>query len=213
MNRSMQRQRSLFALSSQLLAIVSCLLALACLLLPASALAAEKPVTIEMKIEGRGAVMLELYPSDAPKTVAHMVDLCKRKFYNGILVHRVEPGFVVQAGDPKTKELKPAELAAMSDRKKMELQIGAGGSGKNIPFEVNDKTHKPGTMAMALSRPRSDTGDSQWFINLEANHQLDGDYCVFGKVIKGMDVVRKIRVGDRISSMQVVTKKAGAKRK
>jgi cyclophilin family peptidyl-prolyl cis-trans isomerase len=174
------------------------------------ALAADKPVKIEMKIEKRGTVMLELYPADAPKTVAHMVDLCKRKFYDGIYVHRVEPGFVVQAGDPKTKTLKPGEMATMTDERKMQLRIGAGGSGKNIPFETNDKTHRPGTMAMALSGPRSATGDSQWFINLDANHQLDGDYCVFGKVTKGMEVVRAIKVGDKIVSMEVVTKKAGA---
>lgn len=171
--------------------------------------AQQKPIPVELVIEGRGTVLLHLYPADAPKTVAHIVDLCRKKFYDGILVHRVEPGFVVQAGDPKTKSLKPAELATMSDQKKMELRIGAGGSGKNIPFERNNKTHMPGTIAMALSAPRSDTGDSQWFINLESNHQLDGDYCVFGKVVKGMDVVRKIRVGDRIKTMRVVESKPG----
>ncbi len=213
MNRPAPANPCASALSSQPSALASCLLALASCLLPNPALAADKPVQIEMKIEGRGTVMLELYPADAPKTVAHMVDLCKRKFYDGILVHRVEPGFVVQAGDPKTKTLKPAEMAAMSDQRKMELRIGAGGSGKSIPFEVNNKTHRPGTMAMALSAPRSATGDSQWFINLEANHQLDGDYCVFGKVTKGMDVVKKIKVGDRIASMQVVTRKPPAKKK
>lgn len=165
--------------------------------------AGQKPVRVQMVVEGRGTVLMEVYPADAPKTVAHFLDLCRRKFYDGILVHRVEPGFVVQAGDPTTKKLKPQELASMSDQKKMELRIGAGGSGKSIPFERNSRTHVAGSVAMALSAPRSDTGDSQWFINLESNHQLDGDYCVFGKVVKGMDVVRKIRVGDRIASMSV----------
>ncbi len=161
-------------------------------------------VKVELVVEGRGKVLLHLYPREAPKTVQHLLALCKRKFYDGILVHRVEPGFVVQAGDPKTKTLKPRELATMSEQKKRELAIGAGGSGKTIPFETNSLTHVPGTIAMALSAPRSDTGDSQWFINLESNHQLDGDYCVFGKVVKGMDVVRTIRVGDRIVSMHIV---------
>lgn len=165
---------------------------------------AEKAVQVQMSVEGRGLVVLELQPKDAPKTVAQIVRLCKTRFYDGILVHRVVPGFVVQAGDPKTKTLQPQELATMSDQKKAELRIGSGGSGNNIPFETNSKTHMQGTLGMALSAPRSDTGDSQWFINLEANHQLDGDYCVFGKVTKGMDVVRKIRVGDRIKSMRVV---------
>ncbi len=181
--------------------------------LGAAASAQKAPVDIEMKIEGRGVVQVRLYPADAPKTVAQIVDLCKKKFYDGILVHRVEPGFVVQAGDPKTKTLKPSELATMSDQRKMELRIGAGGSGKTIPFEVNSRTHEPGTIAMALSAPRSNTADSQWFINLEANHQLDGDYCVFGKVVKGMDVVRKIRVGDRIQYMRVMTPAGGSQQR
>lgn len=183
------------------------------LAIPAAVSAQQRTVNVELTIEGRGKVLLELYPNKAPKTVAHIVDLCKHRFYNGILVHRVEPGFVVQAGDPKTKTLKPQELATMSDAKKRELAIGAGGSGKKIPFEQNDLTHVPGTIAMALSAPRSDTGDSQWFINLVSNHQLDGDYCVFGKVIKGMEVVKKIQVGDRIASMSVVQTNTPRRRK
>jgi cyclophilin family peptidyl-prolyl cis-trans isomerase len=177
---------------------------LVALSLSSPATAQKRIVKVELSVEGRGQVMLDLYPTEAPKTVDHIVNLCKSKFYDGILVHRVEPGFVVQAGDPQTKRLKPSELASMSDARKAELRIGAGGSGKTIPFEKNSLTHVPGTIAMALSAPRSATGDSQWFINLESNHQLDGDYCVFGKVTKGMDVVRKIRVGDRIKFMRVV---------
>jgi len=173
---------------------------------------AQKPIRVQIVIEGRGTVLMEVYPADAPKTVAHFLDLCRQKFYDGILVHRVEPGFVVQAGDPTTKKLRPRELATMSEQKKMELRIGAGGSGKTIPFERNNRTHVPGTVAMALSAPRSDTGDSQWFINLESNHQLDGDYCVFGKVVKGMDVVRRIRVGDRIAYMRVMQSAPAPKR-
>jgi len=173
---------------------------------------AQKPIRVQIVIEGRGTVLMEVYPADAPKTVAHFLDLCRQKFYDGILVHRVEPGFVVQAGDPTTKKLRPRELATMSEQKKMELRIGAGGSGKTIPFERNNRTHVPGTVAMALSAPRSDTGDSQWFINLDSNHQLDGDYCVFGKVVKGMDVVRRIRVGDRIASMRVMQAAPASKR-
>lgn len=173
--------------------------------------APNRPVQVELVVEGRGRVLLDLYPSKAPKTVAQIVRLCKSGFYNGILVHRVEPGFVVQAGDPKTKTLKPNELATMDDQQKARLGIGAGGSGSRVPFERNSLTHVPGTIAMALSAPRSDTADSQWFINLASNHQLDGDYCVFGKVVKGMEVVEKIRVGDRIRSMSVVQPRAGAK--
>jgi len=178
-------------------------------LLPGRALAADGVVRLEMSVEGRGQIKIELYSKDAPKTVAHIVALCKKGFYDGILIHRVEPGFVVQAGDPKTRTLKPKELATMSDMKKRELGIGGGDSGKTIPFEENDRTHLTGTLGMALSAPRSNTGDSQWFVNLSSNHQLDGDYCVFGKVTAGMQVVRKIAVGDRIKYMRLAPSVAG----
>lgn len=153
----------------------------------APALAANPTVTLT--IANRGDITLELYQKDAPATVAHFLALCKKGFYNGIIVHRVEPDFVVQAGDPQTKTL------PLSDPR-----IGSGGSGKNIPFESNSRTNDKGTLAMALSAPRSATGDSQWFINLKDNSFLNGNYCVFGKVVKGMDVVMKVRKGDKIKS-------------
>jgi cyclophilin family peptidyl-prolyl cis-trans isomerase len=150
---------------------------------------------------------MELYAKDAPTTVAHFLNLCKTKFYDGILFHRVIPGFVAQAGDPGSKKFKPEQLAGKSGE---ETGLGAGGSGKNIPFEVNKHTHETGTLAMALSAPRSATGDSQFFINLVPNHRLDGDYCVFGKVVKGADIVQKIIQGDKIVSMTLL--KSGKKK-
>ena len=152
--------------------------------------AAAKNPSVVMTVAGRGKITIELYPSKAPKTVAHFRSLVKRKFYDGILIHRVEPDFVVQAGDPQTKTLGVNAPA-----------IGSGGSGKNIPFEENDLKHLPGTVAMALSAPHSATGDSQWFINLKRTAFLDVDYCVFAKVTKGMDVVKKLRIGDKIASI------------
>jgi cyclophilin family peptidyl-prolyl cis-trans isomerase len=148
---------------------------------------------LEMTVADRGKVTLELYAKEAPKTTAHIVDLCRKKFYDGILIHRVEPGFVVQAGDPKTR------TEGIDGP-----MIGSGGSGRNIPFEVNSRTHETGSLGMALSAPRSATGDSQWFINLGPNHQLDGDYCVFGKVTKGMALVKQIKRGDKIVSIRVL---------
>jgi cyclophilin family peptidyl-prolyl cis-trans isomerase len=173
-------------------------------LLPSCSFAQAKNPVAEMVVSGRGKVLIELFKKEAPKTVAHFMELCRKGFYSGILVHRVEPNFVVQAGDPATKKLTPAELAKMTPEEMQQKQIGAGGSGKAIPFEHNKLTHEIGTIAMALSAPQSDTGDSQWFINLAPNHFLDGNYCIFGKVIKGMDVVRKIRRGDRIQSLIIL---------
>jgi cyclophilin family peptidyl-prolyl cis-trans isomerase len=161
---------------------------------------------VEITVAGRGAVRVELFQKEAPKTVAHFLGLVKSKFYDGILFHRVRPHFVAQAGDPETKKLKPADVAGKSDADLEAAKIGGGGSGKNIPFEENRYTHEPATLAMALNAPHSATGDSQFFINLVPNHRLDGDYCVFGKVTKGFEVVKKIRQGDRIMSMKVITK-------
>jgi cyclophilin family peptidyl-prolyl cis-trans isomerase len=168
----------------------------ALLLLIGSAAHAQKNPVYQIVIEKKGTITVELFAKDAPKTVAHIVDLCRKKFYDGILVHRVVPDFVVQAGDPGTKT-----------RGVSFPGVGEGGSGKNIPFETNRQTHETGTLGMALSAPRSATGDSQWFINLKPNHRLDGDYCVFGRVTKGMDVVNRIAVGDKIVSMRPAAKK------
>jgi cyclophilin family peptidyl-prolyl cis-trans isomerase len=160
-------------------------------------------ITVVMDIDGKGQISMELYPKAAPKTVEHFVGLCKKGFYNGILVHRVEPGFVVQAGDPASKSLKPEDLRGIkSSEVGQKYGLGSGGSGQNVPFEPNSLTHEQGTIAMALSSPQSAAGDSQFFINLQANTRLNGDYCVFGKVTS-MDVVNKIEQGDRIKSMTV----------
>lgn len=173
--------------------------------------AAPSNPVVTMKVAGRGTVTIELFPKEAPKTVDHFLSLVRKKFYDGILIHRVVPGFVVQAGDPATRKYTPAQLAAMGDEELAQAGIGGGGSGHNIPFEVNTLTHETGTLGIALTAPRSATGDSQWFINLAPNHRLDGDYCVFGKVIKGMDVVNRIRKGDRIVYIKEVPQRSAPK--
>lgn len=188
-----RRRKALLSFPS-LIACISCV----AVFTTHSAAAPQSNPTVEMDVAGRGKVRIELYTKDAPKTVDHFLKLCKSKFYDGILVHRVVPNFVVQAGDPLTKKV------GVNDP-----TIGSHGSGQNgksidIPFETNDKTHEVGTIAMALTQPRSATGDSQWFINLVPNHRLDGDYCVFGKVTKGMDVVQKLQKGDKIVSIKKV---------
>jgi cyclophilin family peptidyl-prolyl cis-trans isomerase len=101
----------------------------------------------------------------------------------------VVPNFVVQAGNPATKT-KGADAP----------EEGTGGSGKTIPFEQSKLPNVRGSLAMALRSPQSDTADSQFFINLKYNNTLDNDYCVFGKVIEGMDVVAKVSKGDVIKS-------------
>ncbi|MEP6756718.1 MAG: peptidylprolyl isomerase [Chthonomonadales bacterium] len=167
----------------------------------------DKNPIVTLKIKDKGDITLELYVKEAPKTVEHFTDLVSKKFYDGIIFHRVIPGFVAQGGDPASKKLKDADIKGKTDRDFAGMGLGTGGSGKNIPFEANKLTNETMTVAMALSGPRSATGDSQFFINLVPNHRLDGDYCVFGKVIKGADVVAKLVSGDRITSARIEPEK------
>ena len=163
----------------------------------------EGMITVEMTVAGKGPITIELYPKAAPKTVAHVTGLIRKKFYDGIKVHRLEPNFVVQMGDPKTKDIPSDRLSRMTPPEQKPQHIGAGGSGQSIPFESNKLQHVVGSVAMALNSPKSSTGDSQFFINLANNHPLDGDYCVFGKVAKGMEIVQKMDQGDVIQTFVV----------
>lgn len=194
------------------LAATLCLGSVLALPAPTSAHTRAANPVVELTVAKRGKITIELDQKAAPKTVAHFLELVNRKFYNGILFHRVRPKFMAQAGDPITKKTDPATLVGKSDEELGAMNIGGGGSGpngtsKNIPFETNDLTHETGTLGMARSQER-DSADSQFFINLVPNHRLDGDYCVFGKVTKGQDVVQKIQQGDKITSIvQILPKK------
>jgi len=135
----------------------------------------------------KGSFEIETYPNEAPKSVAHILALVKRNFYNGLRVHRVEPGFVVQFGDPLTRD--------MTKRP----QWGTGDSGRAIgAAEMNPKrTHRLGAVALAhAGDPRQ--ADSQMYVTLAPVPRLDRDYTVFGQVIAGMDVVQKLQVTDVI---------------
>lgn len=157
---------------------------------------------LTMVIAKRGAIVIELFPNAAPKTVTHIIDLVNRKFYDGLLFHRVIPEFVAQTGDPKSKHIDGAKLHGLSDiLVAQKFGLGAGGSGKKVPLEPK-LPHERGTLGLARSQD-IDSGDSQFFFNLKANHNLDAAYCVFGKVIKGIEVMDKIQLGDQITSFRV----------
>jgi cyclophilin family peptidyl-prolyl cis-trans isomerase len=154
----------------------------------------EGAIRATLTVENRGTMVLELYPKAAPKTVAHFVELCKSHFYDGIKFHRVVANFVAQAGDPKSKNLDPSEFDAN--------QIGTNGSGTTVPLEA-----KLSHIVYSIGEARAqdpDSGDSQFYINLKDNAaDLDGKYCVFGRVIQGQDTALKIQKGDRITSLTV----------
>jgi cyclophilin family peptidyl-prolyl cis-trans isomerase len=123
----------------------------------------------------RGAIRLELFPDDAPKTVENFTKLAREGFYDGVIFHRVIPDFMIQGGDP--------------------TGTGTGGPGYTFEDERNDHRVVRGALAMANAGP--DTNGSQFFIVTAAECPwLDGKHTVFGRVVEGMDVV------DAISSVQ-----------
>lgn len=133
-------------------------------------------VTIEM--ENGGIIKVELYPEYAPNTVNNFISLVSKKFYDGIIFHRVIKGFMIQGGDPLGK--------------------GTGGPGYQIRgefshngFEQNTLKHSRGVISMARSMFKDSAG-SQFFIMHQDSPHLDGEYAAFGKVIEGMDVVDAI---------------------
>ncbi|HJT49707.1 MAG TPA: peptidylprolyl isomerase [Nitrososphaeraceae archaeon] len=126
-----------------------------------------------------GNILLEFYPKDAPNTVQNFKELSKRGFYDGLIFHRIVPGFVIQGGDPNTKN--------NTNRGKW----GTGGPGWNIKAEFNKNKHSRGVLSMARSQD-PDSAGSQFFIVLKDSSFLDGQYTIFGRVMQGMDVVDKI---------------------
>ena len=158
---------------------------------------------VTMIVEKRGTITIELFQKDAPKTVGHFLDLVNKKFYDGILFHRYVNNFVVQAGDPKSKTVEGSKIADITAEEAGEkYQLGSGGSGSTVPLEAK-QPHERGSLGLARSQA-PDSGDSQFFFNLQDNHQLDEGYCVFGKITKGLDVMDKIKQGDKITSVRLV---------
>lgn len=132
-------------------------------------------VTIEM--ENGGIMKAELYPDVAPNTVNNFISLVQKGFYDGVIFHRVIPGFMIQGGDPDGR--------------------GTGGPGYEIKGEFtsngfqNDLKHSRGVLSMARTMI-PDSAGSQFFIMVEDAPHLDGEYAAFGKVIEGMDVADAI---------------------
>jgi peptidyl-prolyl cis-trans isomerase B (cyclophilin B) len=142
----------------------------------------------------RGTIVAELYEKEAPLTVANFEKLANSKYYDGVKFHRVIPDFVVQGGDPLSRDL-PA-----GDRK-----IGTGGPGYHIKCETkgNPKTHEVGALSMAHAG--KDTGGSQFFIVLSEQNtkHLNGVHTVFGKVTSGLEAVMQIKANDTITTLRV----------
>lgn len=124
-----------------------------------------------------GDIVFKLNPNVAPITTARFKELTNEKFYNGLTFHRVIAGFVIQGGDPSGN--------------------GTGGSGKKLKAEFSGLKHTKGTVAMARSQDPN-SADSQFYIALGPQPHLDGKYTIFGQVTEGMEVLDKIKKGDKM---------------
>ncbi|MFZ2681482.1 MAG: peptidylprolyl isomerase [Patescibacteria group bacterium] len=133
----------------------------------------------------KGDIVFELLPDVAPITVSNFVYLTGGGYYDGLNFHRRDEGFVIQGGDPSGD--------------------GTGGPGYSIPAEFNSVKHERGIVAMARAMDPNSAG-SQFYITLAPAYFLDNNYTVFGRVLEGMDVVDKIRIGDVMTQVVVEDK-------
>ena len=129
-----------------------------------------------------GNISFKFFPKKAPNTVKRIMTLINDGFYDGLIFHKVVPGFVLQTGDP--------------------TNTGKGGSGQSLKAELNDIEHVKGTIGMARSKSL-DSASSQFYISLERHPHLDRKYTVFAQVVSGIEVLDKIVVGDRILSLTI----------
>lgn len=140
-----------------------------------------KQATIEF--ENGEKIVIEMYEEAAPNTVANFEKLATSGFYDGVVFHRVIPGFVAQGGDP--------------------TGTGAGGPGYAIKCETEGNPHKHQAGSLSMAHAGKDTGGSQFFLVHEAQPHLDGVHTVFGQVIEGMDVVLRIKQGDVMKTVTI----------
>jgi peptidyl-prolyl cis-trans isomerase B (cyclophilin B) len=137
----------------------------------------------------KGNIRVKLFAKEAPLSVTNFIQLAKGGFYEGLTFHRVEPGFVIQGGDPSGD--------------------GTGGPGYTVPAEIG-KPHLEGALAWARTgdevNPQRRSSGSQFYITLAPTPFLDSGYTVFGQTIEGMDVVKQIRRGDKIKKIVIVEK-------
>jgi peptidyl-prolyl cis-trans isomerase B (cyclophilin B) len=127
-----------------------------------------------------GEIEIELLPQKAPGHVKNFLELARKGFYDGTTFHRVIPGFMIQGGDPNTRDQKASRSAH-----------GTGGPGYTIKAEFNDTSHARGVVSMARSQD-PDSAGSQFFVCVADARFLDRQYSAFGRVVRGMDVADKI---------------------
>ena len=142
----------------------------------------------------RGTITAELYEKEAPKTVENFEKLANDGFYDGVKFHRVIADFVVQGGDPNSRDLPAGDP-----------RIGTGGPGWKIKCETAGNPHKHAIGALSMAHAGKDTGGSQFFMVLsEANtRHLNGVHTVFGQITDGLDAMKQIKPNDVMTSVRV----------
>ncbi|HVT54243.1 MAG TPA: peptidylprolyl isomerase [Dongiaceae bacterium] len=129
----------------------------------------------------KGDITIEMFPEEAPNTVANFYVLAKDGFYDGLSFHRVIPGFVAQGGCP--------------------MGTGTGGPGWRIACETKGNPHKHKTGSLSMAHAGRDTGGSQFFLVLAPQPHLDGQHTVFGQISEGLDVLQELEIGDEIKKV------------
>ena len=154
-----------------------------------------KPIPVIVVETSKGTLAFETFPNEAPKTVAHIVALVRKGFYDGQRVHRALAGFIVQFGDPQTRDLALRDYWGRGDAASSGTPIG-------VAEITNKRLHQAGAVGIAhMGNPAK--GDSQIYITLAPRPDLDGQYAVFGRVIEGRDVPARLEVGDEIRRVYV----------
>lgn len=143
----------------------------------------------------KGTFAFQMFPNDAPITVAHILALVRARFYDGQRVHRAQAGFVVQFGDPQTRDAGTRELWGRG---------AAAGSGKSVGVAETSKKHPHVRGAVGLAHLGDpNKAESQIYITLARQPSLDGRYVVFGQIISGEDVPAELQVGDDIRRVYI----------
>jgi cyclophilin family peptidyl-prolyl cis-trans isomerase len=174
---------------------LACASLVAAVMMTATAVPQEITGPVVVVETDRGTFSFETFPDDAPRTVEHVLDLVERGFYDGLRVHRAEPGFVVQFGDPQTRDL---------TRRALWGRGAAASSGHPIGIAEITKKRKNVEGAVGMAHPGNPAlADSQIYVTLADRPDLDGQYAVFGQIVSGADVPSMLEVGDVIRRMYV----------
>ncbi len=141
-------------------------------------------------VTARGTIVAELFDEETPNTVANFEKLANQGYYDGTRFHRVIPDFMIQGGDPLSRDPNHP-------------RVGTGGPGYTIKCETSRNVHKHVAGTLSMAHAGKDTGGSQFFVCHSPQPHLDGKHTVFGQVSTGLDVVLAIRKGDAVDSIRV----------